>query len=115
MDWFNPAWESLSDDDRLVLEVFFLDDLSAEDAAVKVAEHFYVERKTAFARSSAPLPASRVSCSAETEALARMSVAKRDDSQGVPVACCKWLKSRFDPQTNHHGSSGGRCHERQGW
>ena len=55
MDWFNPAWESLSDDDRLVLEVFFLDDLSAEDAAVKVAEHFYVERKTAFAKKQRAL------------------------------------------------------------
>lgn len=55
MDWFTPAWEGLSDDDRLVLETFFLDDLSAEDAAVKVAEHFYVERKTAFTKKQRAL------------------------------------------------------------
>ncbi|KDS92367.1 hypothetical protein DHOM_11380 [Dermabacter hominis 1368] len=55
MAWFNPAWESLSDEDRLVLETFFLDDLSAEDAAVKIAEHFYVERKSAFAKKQRAL------------------------------------------------------------
>lgn len=55
MDWFTPAWEALSDDDRLVLETFFLDELPAEDAAVKVAEHFYVERKTAFAKKQRAL------------------------------------------------------------
>lgn len=55
MNWFNPAWEALGDDERLVLEVFFLDGLSAEDAAVKAADHFYVERKSAFAKKQRAL------------------------------------------------------------
>ena len=48
MDWFNPMWEQLSDEDKFVLEAFFLDGLTSEDAAMRVAEQFYVERKTAF-------------------------------------------------------------------
>lgn len=55
MDWFTPAWEALGDDDRLVLETFFLDGLSAEDAAVKIADHFYVERKSAFGKKQRAL------------------------------------------------------------
>lgn len=55
MEWFTPAWEALTDEDRLVLETFFLDDLTAEDAAIKVADHFYVERKTAFAKKARAL------------------------------------------------------------
>ncbi|MGV4302397.1 hypothetical protein [Trueperella pyogenes] len=48
MDWFNPMWEQLTDEDKFVLEAFFLDGLTSEDAAMRVAEQFYVERKTAF-------------------------------------------------------------------
>lgn len=48
MDWFTPMWEQLSEEDKFVLDAFFLDGTSSEEAAIKVAEHFYVERKTAF-------------------------------------------------------------------
>lgn len=48
LDWFNPAWAALDADDQFVLETFFLDSLPAEEAVVKVAERFYVERKSAF-------------------------------------------------------------------
>ncbi|MCI6574727.1 MAG: hypothetical protein MSC53_06155 [Arcanobacterium sp.] len=48
MDWFNPMWEQLTDEDKFVLEAFFLDGLTSEDAAMRVSEQFYVERKTAF-------------------------------------------------------------------
>lgn len=48
MDWFTPMWEQLSDEDKFVLDAFFLDSATSEDAATRVAEHFYVERKTAF-------------------------------------------------------------------
>ena len=48
MDWFTPMWEALNDEDKFVLEAFFLDEATSEDAATKVAEQFYVERKSAF-------------------------------------------------------------------
>ncbi|WP_426705016.1 hypothetical protein [Corynebacterium auriscanis] len=52
MDWFLPAWGVLSEDDRFVLDTFFFaaDDVSQEDRARAVADHFYVERETAFRR-----------------------------------------------------------------
>lgn len=52
MDWFLPAWGVLSEDDRFVLDTFFFadDDISQEDRARAVADHFYVERETAFRR-----------------------------------------------------------------
>ncbi len=52
MDWFLPAWGVLSEDDRFVLDTFYFaaDDVSQEDRARAVADHFYVERETAFRR-----------------------------------------------------------------
>lgn len=52
MDWFLPAWGVLSEDHRFVLDTFFFaaDDISQEDRARAVADHFYVERETAFRR-----------------------------------------------------------------
>lgn len=54
MDWFLPAWGVLSEDDRFVLDTFFFadDDISQEDRARAVADHFYVERETAFRKRS---------------------------------------------------------------
>lgn len=55
LDWFNPAWNLLSEDERFVLECFFLDGLSSEDAALKVGEHFYIERASAFQKKNRAL------------------------------------------------------------
>lgn len=54
MDWFLPAWGALSEDDRFVLDAFFFaaDDISQEDRARAVAEHFYVEKDTAYRKRS---------------------------------------------------------------
>lgn len=54
MDWFLPAWGVLSEDHRFVLDTFFFaaDDISQEDRARAVADHFYVERETAFRKRS---------------------------------------------------------------
>ncbi|SPT74669.1 Uncharacterised protein [Arcanobacterium haemolyticum] len=43
MDWFLPAWEIISEDDRLVLEAFFLGDGTQDDAVQQICNHFYVE------------------------------------------------------------------------
>lgn len=52
MDWFLPAWGLLSENDRYVLEAFFLGDGPQEDAVNQVCDHFYVERSTAYQKKS---------------------------------------------------------------
>lgn len=54
MDWFLPAWGVLSEDDRWVLDRFFLaaDDVSQEERVRAIADHFYVERSTAHTKKS---------------------------------------------------------------
>ena len=47
-DWFYPAWLQLSEDDRYVLEVFFLSD--EKDAVGSVSEHFCIERSSAYVK-----------------------------------------------------------------
>lgn len=46
-DWFGPAWEQLSEDDRYVLEEFFLGDGDAPD---EIARHFNIERSSAYVK-----------------------------------------------------------------
>lgn len=55
MDWFLPAWELLSEDDRFVLEAFFLTDGTREDSIDHVCSHFYVERDTAYRKKNRAL------------------------------------------------------------
>lgn len=55
LDWFLPAWGLLSEDDRFVLEAFFLGDGPQEDAVNLVCDHFYVERSTAHQKKSRAL------------------------------------------------------------
>ncbi|MBQ9664607.1 MAG: hypothetical protein IJV40_15785 [Oscillospiraceae bacterium] len=46
MNWFKPTWEQLSDDERFVLELFYLSDSTG--AADRIAEEFGIDRKTAY-------------------------------------------------------------------
>ena len=48
MAWFKPAWNQLSDEERYVLELFFLED--AEGTAERIADHFCIDRKSAYNR-----------------------------------------------------------------
>lgn len=54
MDWFLPAWGVLSEDDRWVLDTFFLasDNVSQEDRVTAIAQRFCVERSSAHQRKS---------------------------------------------------------------
>lgn len=54
MDWFLPAWAALSEDDRWVLDTFFLaaDNVSQEDRVTAIADKFYVERTTAYRKKN---------------------------------------------------------------
>lgn len=42
MDWFEPAWKQLSEDEQYILEASYLDDVLVED----ICEHFHIVRKT---------------------------------------------------------------------
>lgn len=55
MAWFLPAWALLSEDDRFVLEAFFLEAGAQEDAVQQVCDRFYVERTTAHQKKSRAL------------------------------------------------------------
>ena len=55
MAWFLPAWQLLTDDDRFVLEAFFLGEGSQDDAVQAVCDHFYVERTSAYQKKSRAL------------------------------------------------------------
>lgn len=46
MDWFQPAWDTLSDDERFVLEKFYWTD--SHDAVYEICEHFSIERSSAY-------------------------------------------------------------------
>ena len=56
MDWFRPAWEQLSDDDRYVLETFYGDGNSyGSSAAYYIAEYLHIEQPTAYKRKNRAL------------------------------------------------------------
>lgn len=55
LDWFLPAWGLLSEDDRFVLEAFFLGDGSQEDCVAIIGDHFYIERDSVYRRKNRAL------------------------------------------------------------
>lgn len=55
MDWMLPAWEALSDDDRFVLDAFFLADQPQEARIQTIADHYYIERDSAYRRKNRAL------------------------------------------------------------
>ena len=50
MNWFKPAWEQLSEDDRYVLDAFFMDGEECKGAADIVADYFGIERTSAYSK-----------------------------------------------------------------
>ena len=56
MDWFKPAWEQLSEDDRYCLETFYGDaNTYGSSAAYYIAEYLHVEQATAYKRKNRAL------------------------------------------------------------
>ena len=56
MNWFEPAWNQLSDEDRYVLETFYGDANSyGSSAAYYIAEYLHVEQPTAYKRKNRAL------------------------------------------------------------
>ncbi len=56
MAWFQPAWDALSDDDQFVLDAFFSGGNEyVAGAADTVAEHFCIERASAYRKKNRAL------------------------------------------------------------
>lgn len=55
LDWFLPAWEVIAEDDRFILEGFFLSEGTQDEKVSMIADHFYVERDTVYRRKNRAL------------------------------------------------------------
>lgn len=55
MEWFQPAWDSLSDDERFVLKVFYQDDDPQADALATVCNKYQIERTSAYKKKNRAL------------------------------------------------------------
>ena len=56
MEWFQPSWDQLTEDERYVLEVFYMDSNSyGSNAVYYVASYFQVEQTTAYKRKNRAL------------------------------------------------------------
>lgn len=56
MEWFKPAWDALSEDERFVLEAFYLNDNDKQiDAVCEICERFGIERSSAYNKKNRAL------------------------------------------------------------
>ena len=55
MDWFKPAWEQLSDEERYVLDVFYMNGEESGDGIELIMQHFNIERRSAYNRKNRSL------------------------------------------------------------
>lgn len=44
MEWFKPAWETLDEDSRYILNEFFVRDISKTEAILNISEQLHIER-----------------------------------------------------------------------
>lgn len=56
MEWFRPAWDSLTDDERYMLNTFYLSDENAGLSSIAVlCEHYHIERTSAYNKKNRAL------------------------------------------------------------
>ena len=56
MEWFKPAWESLTEDDRFVLTEFYVQNGdSREDSVGNICDRFLIERSSAYNKKNRAL------------------------------------------------------------
>ena len=48
MEWFQPAWDTLSEDERYVLEQFYWEDDERFDALSEICDKYSIERTSAY-------------------------------------------------------------------
>ena len=56
MEWFQPAWKTLSDEEQTVLELFYISsDRNQTDAVLTICERYYIERSSAYKKKDRAL------------------------------------------------------------
>ena len=56
MDWFQPAWDQLTEEEKYVLEVFYGEDNTyGSNAAYYIAEYLHIEQSSAYKRKNRAL------------------------------------------------------------
>lgn len=55
MEWFAPAWDALTEDERFILTEYFLRDDYKTSAIASICERFSVERSAAYKKKDAAL------------------------------------------------------------
>jgi len=56
MEWFQPAWSALTDDEHTVLTLFYLqEDANRIDAVMEICDHFCIERSSAYKKKDRAL------------------------------------------------------------
>jgi hypothetical protein len=56
MEWFRPAWDALTDDERFVLSEFYLnDDCKQIDSIGNICDRFHIERSSAYNKKNRAL------------------------------------------------------------
>ena len=56
MDWFKPAWETLSEDDRyMLIEFYGNDEVNQTDAIGAICDRFHIERTSAYNKKNRAL------------------------------------------------------------
>ena len=55
LDWFLPAWGSIAEDDRFVLENFFLGEGNQDERVQMIGDHFYIQRDSVYRRKNRAL------------------------------------------------------------
>lgn len=56
MEWFRPAWDSLTDDERYLLNTFYLgDENSGLNSISALCEHYHIEKTSAYNKKNRAL------------------------------------------------------------
>lgn len=55
MDWFQPAWDPLTEDERYVLETFYTDEDSGTGAVYVICDQYHIERSSAYNKKNRAL------------------------------------------------------------
>ncbi len=55
MEWFRPAWEQLTEDERYVLGTFYDDSLGQTGAVYDICERYNIERSSAYNKKNRAL------------------------------------------------------------
>lgn len=55
MDWFQPSWDKLSNDEQYVLKTFYEDNLDVTGNIYEICEHYNIERSSAYNRKNRAL------------------------------------------------------------